>query len=62
MDKPRPSTHAHRFAFKREVPLKPSMAVTVTKDGDLIAYLHQYICRERWEETHPGYVYSLPKS
>jgi len=38
------------------------MAVTVTKDGDLIAYLHQYICRERWEETHPGYVYSLPKS
>jgi hypothetical protein len=55
---------AHPFCLhcRREVPPKPGMAVIVTKDGSLVGYLHEFMCRERWQETHQGHVYeAVPK-
>ena len=44
---------------RRQVPLKPRIAIIVSKDGSLVGYVHQFMCRERWEETHPGYAYGV---
>jgi hypothetical protein len=43
----------------REVPLTPAIAVIVTNDGSLVGYLHEFRCRERWQETHRGYAYGV---
>ena len=53
---------AHPFCLqcRRQVPPKPGIAVAVTKDGSLVGYLHEFVCRERWQETHKGYEYGLP--
>jgi hypothetical protein len=38
------------------------MAVIVTKDGSVVGYVHEFMCRERWQETHQGHVYeAVPK-
>ena len=52
---------AHPFCLqcRREVPPKPAIAVVVSKNGTVVGYLHQFKCRERWEETHPGYAYGV---
>ena len=44
---------------RREVPLTPTIAVSVTKNGDFIGYLHQFKCLESWRETHSGFEYGL---
>ena len=38
--------------------LRPAL-VAVSKDGSLVGYLHEFMCRERWQETHRGYAYGV---
>jgi hypothetical protein len=36
----------------------PGFAVEVTRtDGTVEGYLHPRVCREKWEEEHPGFQY-----
>lgn len=65
---PRPpsarSPKAPRYCLEcgREVPLTPTIAIEVTRGGEIVGYLHWFQCRDRWEEAHPGYDYAVPKA
>jgi hypothetical protein len=50
---------AHPFCLQchRSVPPKRGIAVAVLKDGTLVGYVHQFMCRQRWEEKHSGNEY-----